>query len=124
MKDWRDPSASRALFVSEIVTISLLGRTEDLEQLETLLDESSTEDLKRALIELADAIRSRHDMGLSKDCCAECQRFEKCELKWLKTERNLRPTCCPRCSKFQQCLRGHQDQERSDRRESDPPGTL
>ncbi len=120
MKDWRDPS-KQALFVSEVATISLLGRKEDIELMEKLLDEASVEDLQRELIKLADLIRNRHAMGLRKDCCNQCMRFQKCELKWLKTERSMRPTCCPRCQSFQKCLKEFKKEEHKRRRKTDPP---
>lgn len=120
MTDWRSPSR-RALFVSEIATISLLGRREDVDRLEELLENSTTEELQRELIRLADAIRSRHDMGLRRDCCTECLRYESCELKWLKVERNMRPTCCPRCQGFARCLASHRQAVAERRRQGDLP---
>ena len=119
-KDWRKPSRE-ALFVSEIATISLLGRKEDLEYLERLLDEAPHEELKRQLIELADVIRNRHSMGMRKDCCEMCEKFDDCELKWLKSERSMRPTCCPRCQFFQDCLDKFEREKPQKKKKTDPP---
>jgi hypothetical protein len=116
--NWKDPS-NHALFVSEIATISLLGRQDDVDFLEHLLETASNEDLQRELIQLADKIRNRHNMGLRKDCCDQCLRFETCELKWLKTERSMRPTCCPRCEHFEKCLKSHLQEKHIGRREDD-----
>jgi len=113
--NWKEPH-HHALFVSEIATISLLGRKEDIEQLDLLLDTATNEELQRKLIALADLIRNRHNMGLRKDCCESCSRFDNCELKWLKTERNMRPTCCPRCPSFEKCRKEHQKEKHSNTR--------
>ena len=121
MSDKNKNALNQALFVSEIATISLLGRKEDVDQLEILLETASSDDLHRQLIELADTIRSRHNMGLRKDCCEQCPRFENCELKWLKTERSMRPTCCPRCENFEKCRKEHLKEKHIRRRRDDCP---
>ena len=119
MSDNHKDLLNQALFVSEIATISLLGRKEDVDQLELLLESASKEDLQRKLIQLADIIRSRHNMGLRKDCCSKCPRFENCELKWLKTERSMRSTCCPRCVNFEKCRKEFLQEKHVGKRKED-----
>ncbi len=92
------------LFISEISTIYVHGRSEDMEELEHLLESHElTDAVKRRIAELANSIRKRRKLGYVSECCDRCPHYSSCERKWLKQERMLLPTCCERCLHYEEC---------------------
>lgn len=97
-------------FAEETFIVNGYGTDEDIEQFNCLMANPDDRGHRIEIIVLVEAIKQRNGLGLDWNCCWRCQRYNACEINWLRGEKALPRTCCPNCQNYSECSMIHQSQ--------------
>ncbi|HOD39906.1 MAG: hypothetical protein BWY32_03531 [bacterium ADurb.Bin243] len=100
--------------VSEIFMININGNEEEVETARNIINNITDLDCLIKLSVLAEEIRTRELTSMKWSCCAQCNKYNTCRIKWHRGENKDPDICCSYCQNYKDCLEKYRKQASSE----------
>jgi len=90
--------------------ININGNEEEVETARNIINNITDLDCLIKLSVLAEEIRTRELTSMKWSCCAQCNKYNTCRIKWHRGENKDPDICCSYCQNYKDCLEKYRKQ--------------